>query len=78
MIFFEQLNQLGKVFARVRNGSINGTKSKDTFATIFETARKLGVNAFHYVYDRVSKQCKMQSLADMIHIQPRNPILNTT
>ena len=72
-----------RVQARIRDinlqtVSINGTKSKDTFATIFETARKLGVNAFHYVYDRVSKQCKMQSLADMIHIQPRNPILNTT
>ena len=46
--------------------SVNGTKSKDTFATIVQTARKLGVNIYHYVYDRVSKKFEMASLAEMI------------
>ena len=36
--------------------SPNGTKSKDTFATIVLTARKLKVNVYQYIYDRVTKK----------------------
>lgn len=43
-----------------------GTKSKDTLMTITETAKKLGVNTYKYFHDRISRQYKMQSLADLI------------
>jgi hypothetical protein len=48
--------------------STNGTNSKDTFATIVQTARKLGVNIYQYLYDRVSKKYEMPSLAEMIMV----------
>ena len=43
-----------------------GTKSKDTFLTIAQTARKLGVSFYKYIYDRVSKNFNMPSLASII------------
>jgi len=43
-----------------------GTKSKDTFLTISETAKKLGVSVYEYIYDRVSKNFNMPSLASII------------
>ncbi|HLB58135.1 MAG TPA: hypothetical protein VJL60_04915 [Gammaproteobacteria bacterium] len=46
--------------------SVNGTKSKDTFATIVQTAKKIGVNIYDFIYDRVSKTFEMPSLADVI------------
>jgi len=46
--------------------SVNGTKSKDTFATIVQTAKKLGVNIYQYIYDRLSKKYEMPSLAELI------------
>ena len=46
--------------------SPNGTKSKDTFATIVLTARKLKVNVYQYIYDRVTKKFEMPSLAELI------------
>jgi hypothetical protein len=65
-------SELGtRVQARIRDinfqtVSINGTKSKDTFATIVQTAKKLGVNIYQYFYDRVSRKFAMPSLADLI------------
>ncbi len=65
-------SELGaRVQARIRDInlqtiSINGIKSKDTFATIVQTARKLGVNIYQYLYDRVSKKYEMPSLAEII------------
>ncbi len=44
----------------------NGTKAKDTFMTIIETSKKLGVNAFEYIRDRISKKFEMPSLASLI------------
>jgi hypothetical protein len=60
-----------RVQARMRDINLqtiteNGTKSKDTFATIVQTAKKLGVNIYQYIYDRVSKKFEMPSLADLI------------
>ena len=60
-----------RVQARIRDINLQtiseeGTKSKDTFATIVQTARKLGVNIYQYIYDRVSKKFEMPSLAEMI------------
>ena len=38
----------------------HGTTAKDAFLTIVQTAKKLGVNAFKYINDRVSKKFKCQ------------------
>ena len=43
-----------------------GTRAKDTFASIVQTARKLKVNVYDYIYDRISKHFKMPSLACLI------------
>jgi hypothetical protein len=43
-----------------------GTECKDTFMTIVATAKKLGVNAFNYILDRISNKLEMPSLASLI------------
>lgn len=43
-----------------------GTQSWETFFTIMDTSRKLGVNFRDYLYDRISKLYKMPSLASLI------------
>lgn len=43
-----------------------GTTAKDAFLTIVQTAKKLGVNAFEYIRDRVSKKLNMTALSDLI------------
>jgi predicted nuclease with TOPRIM domain len=43
-----------------------GTNASDTFMTIVQTAKKLGVSAYDYIGDRVSKSFKMPSLAELI------------
>ncbi|MDD5323250.1 MAG: transposase [Methylococcales bacterium] len=60
-----------RVQARVRDVSFQtrsekGTKIKDTFLTINQTAKKLGVSFYDYVYDKVTGQCKLLSLAELI------------
>jgi hypothetical protein len=60
-----------RVQARARDVSFQtrseqGTKIKDTFMTINQTAKKLGVSFYDYVYDRVTGQFKLPSLADLI------------
>ncbi len=44
----------------------DGTKANDTFLTIVQTAKKLGVSAYDYIYDQVSKRFRMPTLAEMI------------
>lgn len=46
--------------------SATGTKTKDTLATLSETAGKLTVNFYEYLLDRISRQYKMPSLAELI------------
>ena len=46
--------------------SEQGTKIKDTFMSINQTAKKLGVSFYDYVYDRVAGHFKLPSLADLI------------
>ena len=46
-----------------------GTKSKDTMMSVVESCKKLGVNSFEFIKDRVSKAFKMPSLADIIKKQ---------
>jgi hypothetical protein len=60
-----------RVQARVRDVSYQtrsgqGTKIKDTFMSINQTAKKLGVSFYDYVYDRVAGHFKLPSLADLI------------
>lgn len=43
-----------------------GTKANDTFSTIVQTAKKLGVSAYEYFNDRMSKAFEMPSLAELI------------
>ena len=43
-----------------------GTKANDTFMTIVQTAKKLSVSAWKYIYDRVSNKFEMISLAQLI------------
>ncbi|MCP4721837.1 MAG: hypothetical protein GY860_20445 [Desulfobacteraceae bacterium] len=43
-----------------------GTKAKDAFLTITQTAKKLGVNAFQYINDRVSGKFSMPALSELI------------
>ncbi|MEK7152631.1 MAG: transposase [Chloroflexota bacterium] len=43
-----------------------GTKVVDTFLTITETAKKLGVNLYDYLLDRITGAYQMPSLADVI------------
>ncbi len=57
--------------ARARDISLHtmseaGTKVKDAFMTVSQTAKKLGVRTYEYIRDRVSGEFKMTSLADLI------------
>jgi hypothetical protein len=56
---------------RKRDVSLQACKAEglaawDTFQSLVETAKKLGVNIYHYLYDRLSGQNKMPSLASLI------------
>jgi hypothetical protein len=60
-----------RVQARERDVSLHtmsaaGTKAKDTFMTISQTAIKLGVRTYDYIRDRVSGEYKLPSLAQLI------------
>ncbi len=65
-------SELGaRVQARARDVSFQtrndkGTLIKDTFMTINQTAKKLGVSFYDYVYDRVTGKFELPSLAELI------------
>jgi hypothetical protein len=44
----------------------DGTKANDTFLTIGQTAKKLGVSVYEYIYDRVSERFRLPSLSELI------------
>jgi hypothetical protein len=46
-----------------------GTRSKDTMMSIVETCKKLGVSAYHFIYDRVNQTFQLPSLAELIRTQ---------
>jgi hypothetical protein len=57
--------------ARVRDVSLHtkskaGTQAKDTFMTLVQTAKKLGVSAYDDIHDRVSGKFELPSLAQLI------------
>jgi len=43
-----------------------GTEAKDAYLTVAETAKKLGINLYDYIADRISKKFDMPSLADLV------------
>ena len=51
--------------------SASGTKIKDTLATLAVTAKKLNVNFFNYLYDRITKHYEMTSLAELITLKSK-------
>jgi len=65
-------SELGaRVTVRKRDVSLHtmsdeGTMANDTFLTIIETCKKLGVNSFDYILDRIKKTNKFTSLAELI------------
>jgi len=46
--------------------TLNGTKAWDTFMFLSGTAKKLGINFYHYVFDRISGAFEMPSMAELI------------
>jgi len=46
--------------------TILGTKAWDTFMSISATAKKLGINFYDYICDRISGTCQMLSMAELI------------
>jgi hypothetical protein len=58
--------------------SQNGTKAKDTFMTIKQTAKKLAVNFYDYIGDRINKAYEMPSLADLIIDRSQKMVLNSS
>lgn len=52
----------------------DGTKAWDTFMSLVATAKKLGVNFYHYIHDRISGTNQMPNLADLI--DERAKVLN--
>jgi len=44
----------------------NGTKLKDTFMTISQTAKKLKERTYNYIRDRVSGEFKLPFLAQLV------------
>lgn len=66
-----------RVMARKRDVSLHtmtkeGTKANDTFLSIVETCKKLGINPFTYIMDRISKKYQLPSLADIIKTISKN------
>lgn len=60
-----------RVQARARDVSLHtmsekGTQIKDTFMSISQTAKKLGIRTYEYIYDRISGEFKLPSLAQLI------------
>ena len=44
----------------------DGTKAWDTFMSLSATAKKLGINFYSYIYDRISGTLEIPNLADVI------------
>jgi uncharacterized small protein (DUF1192 family) len=55
--------------------SVRGVRAMDIFTTLVQTSKKLGIRAFDYLRDRLSRRFEMPSLAQCIHqaAQPANP-----
>jgi len=58
--------QVRVIDVSLQTKSKSGPRAKDTFLTIVQTAKKLGINIYKYIYDRVSGQFELPSLAQVI------------
>ena len=72
-------SELGaRVSARRRDVSLHtksqaGTRAMDTFTTIVQTAKKLFVNVYAYLFDRISGRLQLPSLAELIEARSHAP-----
>ena len=57
--------------------SIEGTEALDTYLSIYDTCRKLGIIPFEYIKDRISGKYEMQALADIIKKRAENDMKKT-
>jgi regulator of replication initiation timing len=77
-------SELGaRVQVRKRDVSLHtmtseGTQANDTLLTLVETCKKLGVNAYEYIVDRVSKTFELPSLAEIILSKSRETKMVTS
>ena len=53
--------------------SVRGAHAMDIFTTVVQTCKKLGVSAYAYLRDRLSRRWAMSSLADLIYVASRSP-----
>ena len=58
--------------------SLAGARTWDAMETLLSTARKLGVNFFQYIRDRVSGATQMPSLADLIKLRAQTMDLGSS
>ena len=68
----EARGRVGKRVVSYGPRSVKGAQAWDTFQTLLGTAKKLGVNFFDYLRDRIGGAHKMPSLADLIHQGAKN------
>ena len=54
--------------------SPDGVAAWDTFMTLTETAKKLGVSFYAYVYDRISQANRLPSLAELIELHAQGSV----
>ena len=58
--------------------SLAGARTWDAMETLLSTARKLGVNFFQYIRDRVAGAQQMPSLADLIKQRAKTMVLGSS
>ena len=49
--------------------STDGTTAKDVLATIVGTSKKLSINVFTYIFDRITQKFEMTSLSELITLK---------
>ena len=52
----------------------NGVKAWDTFMSLAETTKKLGISFYAFVYDRIAKLNTIPSLAQVLINRAANPL----
>lgn len=55
-----------------------GIRAWDTFETLVATAKKLGVNLFNYLYDRIAQTNALPSFASLIHERAQSMALGAS
>ena len=56
--------------------SLAGQKSRDTFASLKKTCRKLGLSFYAYLKDRISGACRITRLGLLIENAAANKVTN--